>query len=100
MVKLNCWEFKECGREPSGVRAAELGVCPVCTEDRLDSVHGGRSGGRSCWVVAGSLCGGRVQGTFAAKYGNCKNCDFYGLVRKEEHPKFMLAATILSLLPD
>jgi hypothetical protein len=98
MAKVNCWEFKRCGREPGGARVSELGVCPVCTDGRLDSVHGGQNAGRACWVVAGSLCGGEVQGTFAAKFGNCRGCDFYGLVKKEEHPDFKLTATLLGML--
>lgn len=91
---MNCWEFKKCGREPGGARVAELGVCPAGTDSRLNPVHGGRNGGRSCWVVAGTLCGGEVQGTFAAKFRNCKRCEFYGLVKKEEYPDFRLAATL------
>lgn len=98
MAKLNCWEVQKCGREPGGGRVAELGVCPVCTDGRLDAVHGGRNAGRSCWVVGGSLCGGEVQGTFAAKFGNCKACEFYGLVKKEEFPDFKLTATLLGML--
>ncbi|MDH3390750.1 MAG: hypothetical protein OEL85_03000 [Desulfobulbaceae bacterium] len=27
--------------------------------------------------VAGTLCGGEVQGTFALKLGNCQKCEFY-----------------------
>jgi len=27
--KLNCWEFKKCGRQPGGPKVAELGVCPA-----------------------------------------------------------------------
>ncbi|NOX20816.1 MAG: hypothetical protein GXO99_06110, partial [Nitrospirae bacterium] len=33
--------------------------------------------GHICWMVAGTMCGGDVQGSFAEKVGNCKNCDFY-----------------------
>lgn len=33
--------------------------------------------GRDCWAIAGTLCGGVVQGTEAEKTGNCRNCDFY-----------------------
>ena len=69
--KKNCWEVKKCGREPNGAKVKELGVCPVTVEIKLDAVHGGSHAGRCCWVVAGSLCGGKVQGTFAAKFENC-----------------------------
>ncbi|MDA8432814.1 MAG: hypothetical protein M0Z60_07610 [Nitrospiraceae bacterium] len=96
--KLNCWEFKKCGREPGGAHAADLGVCPATQERRLDGIHEGSHGGRSCWVLAGTLCKGEVQGTFAQKYKNCEVCDFYKLVKSEEFPKFMLSAFIMKKL--
>ena len=57
MNKTNCWEFKNCGREPEGVKVHELGVCPATVEERLDGTNLGRKGGRPCWAVAGSMCG-------------------------------------------
>ena len=30
-MKLNCWEYKKCGRQPGGDRAKEMGICPVTT---------------------------------------------------------------------
>jgi hypothetical protein len=96
--KKNCWEAKKCGREPNGARAHELGVCPVTVEMKLDGVHHGSHAGRSCWVVAGSLCGGKVQGTFAAKFENCETCDFYASVRDEEFPNFQYSSTLLAKL--
>ncbi len=30
-----------------------------------------------CWQVAGTYCGGEVQGEFAQKYGNCAQCEVY-----------------------
>ncbi|MCC6526105.1 MAG: hypothetical protein IT373_25890 [Polyangiaceae bacterium] len=62
----NCWERQRCGREIGGAKEVELGACPAA--------HGH---GRDCWLVAGTLCGGEVQGTFAEKLGNCQMCDFY-----------------------
>jgi len=64
--QLNCWEFKKCGREHDGVNAEALGVCPAWPDY-----------GRLCARVAGTLCGGKVQGTFAQKLGNCMQCEFY-----------------------
>lgn len=84
MVKKNCWEYKVCGREPGGKNVGELGICPVAMYGELDSVHDGKMAGRACWVVAGSLCGGKVQGTFAQKIANCLRCDFYAVVKTEE----------------
>jgi hypothetical protein len=94
--KLNCWEFKQCGREPGGTKAAELGVCPVAVETRADGIHHGSNGGRCCWVVTGSLCKGQRQGGYAEKMGDCQQCDFYELVRSEESPKFRVGLTILN----
>jgi hypothetical protein len=84
MAKLNCWEIKKCGREPGGEKVELLGVCPVTVEKKLNNVHSGKNGGRSCWIVAGTLCGGKVQGTYAIKLSNCMQCDFYKSVREEE----------------
>lgn len=97
-VKRNCWEVKKCGREPGGAKVAEFGVCPVTIEAKLHGVHGGSNAGRACWVVAGSLCKGEVQGTFAKKFENCEKCDFYIQVREEEFPKFVFSSVLLSKL--
>jgi hypothetical protein len=84
MPKVNCWEWKKCGRQPAGPKAAELGVCVAATESRVDGANSGRNGGRACWAIAGTLCGGKAQGTMAAKLSNCMQCDFYQLVGREE----------------
>jgi hypothetical protein len=96
--KRNCWEFKNCGREPGGKKVLELGICPAATEGKLDGVHGGRRGGRACWVVAGTYCKGEVQGTFAAKFGNCRECEFYQLVQREEDHDFTYSSVLLAKL--
>jgi hypothetical protein len=95
-VKQNCWEFKKCGREPGGAKSVELGVCPAATDARLDGTNSGRNGGRACWVISGTLCGGQLQGTFAAKVGNCLKCEFYQLVGQEEGPNHASAKEILA----
>jgi hypothetical protein len=96
--KQNCWEFKRCGREPGGAKVKEFGICPATQEEKLDQVHGGTNAGRSCWILAGTLCRGEVQGTFAQKYKNCETCDFYKKVKEEEFPKFMLSAVLMKKL--
>ncbi len=93
--KLNCWEFKKCGRQPQGPKVKELGLCPASVEQSLDDVHDGTNAGRSCWIVSGTFCRGEVQGTFAQKFKNCEKCDFYQLVRKEEGMGFRLSAVLL-----
>jgi hypothetical protein len=90
-VKKNCWEVKRCGKEQD---------CPAYREKRLDGVHNGKNGGRSCWVVAGTLCFGQPSGEFAKKFTGCEKCDFYDLVKREEFPKFSLAVPLLAKLQD
>ncbi|MCW5204285.1 hypothetical protein VT98_10673 [Candidatus Electrothrix communis] len=63
---MNCWEYKQCGREKDGVHAGEKGVCPVYPDH-----------GKGCARVAGTLCGGKVQGEFVLKLLSCIKCDFY-----------------------
>jgi hypothetical protein len=82
--KINCWEFKRCGREPGGGQEALLGTCAAAKEKHADGIHGGKNGGRACWVVAGTLCSGKIQGSFADKIGACDQCDFYEAVRCQE----------------
>jgi hypothetical protein len=96
MPKQNCWEFKKCGRYPGGEHEKELGVCPVTVEPRVDGVHGGMNGGRVCWLIAGTLCKGKVQGTFAQKLGDCLlDCDFYKKVKAEEGENMEFSGNII-----
>ena len=89
-MKQNCWEFKKCGREPGGVKVLDLGVCPATTETSADGLNGGEKGGRICWAVTGTFCGGKVQGTFAQKQISCLACDFFVKVKEEEWRDFLL----------
>jgi len=60
----NCWELRGCGREHGGAKVAELGEC-IASREKL---------GHSCWAIAGTLCAGAIQGTFAASEGTCMLC--------------------------
>ena len=80
---LNCWEFKNCGREINGIKVDELGVCPAAKFNESNGFLDGENGGRSCAFVTGTFCGGNVQGTFKDKRKNCLACDFYKLLEKE-----------------
>lgn len=95
MQKKNCWQVKKCGREPGGEKAHQMGVCSAATFDKAEGIHGGKNAGRCCWVVAGTFCGGEVQGTFADKIFNCLNCDFYKLIKHEEGKDFLVLKQIL-----
>ncbi len=82
--KINCWEYKKCGREPGGTSIAELGVCPAAADVSFGGINSGKCGGRFCWAVAGTFCGGKPQGTYAQKRKSCLTCNFYHLVHAEE----------------
>lgn len=56
---MRCWEFNKCGKDSTG-------DCPAYPAN-----------GKDCWRVAGTLCGGQVQGTFAQKLVSCMQCPFY-----------------------
>ncbi len=90
----------KCGRGPKGAKAKRLGVCPAASEKRLDKAHGGINSGRACWTVAGTFCGGTVQGSFARKQVACKRCDFYKKVHHEEGDKIESNNSLLSRLKD
>lgn len=94
----DCWEFKKCGRQPGGMKATELGVCPAATERRTNGLNDGHAGGRACWALAGTLCGGKVQGSFAAKVSSCIACEFYKVVAREQGPRLATTAMIQGVL--
>jgi len=62
----DCWDVKKCGRIPGGSKVSEFGVCPAYPDS-----------GKHCWNVAGTFCGGNIQGDAAKKRGGCLNCNFY-----------------------
>jgi two-component system NtrC family sensor kinase len=64
--EAKCWEYKKCGRDKDATTK-----CPAYPHF-----------GRVCWVVAGTFCEGKVQGTFAQKYEDCRKCDFYQIEKK------------------
>ena len=51
-----CWEVKNCKRTE----------CPVYGQRNV-----------RCWQIAGTHCGGIVQGVFAKKIGACEKCNVY-----------------------
>ncbi|MHB9112690.1 MAG: HD domain-containing protein [Thermoleophilia bacterium] len=51
-----CWKMKDCSETS----------CPVHGKEHI-----------RCWLVAGTFCGGEVQGRFAQKLGDCAECDVY-----------------------
>lgn len=83
--KLNCWEYKKCGREPGGNKADAEGVCPAAVQKTFDAFNHGINAGRICWLVAGTFCDNQISGTFAEKIDTCRNCDFYKQIQADEH---------------
>jgi two-component system NtrC family sensor kinase len=61
LKNVPCWEYMQCGRDVND----EL-KCPAYPYF-----------GQVCWAVAGTLCAGKIQGTFAQKIDDCRNCKFY-----------------------
>ena len=94
-MKQNCWEVKSCGK-----CTTILGddACPVCKEVNLHGIHDGVNGGRACWTISHTRCGGTTQGTFESKFHNCKECDFYKLVMKDLQGSFQLQCKAMSNL--
>lgn len=82
--KMNCWEFMSCKRQPGGAKAAKEGTCIAAMDSSYDGINSGENAGRICWAVAGTCCGGEIQGTFAEKRDSCTSCPFYRLVQEEE----------------
>ena len=98
MASLNCWEYMKCSRENGGEKAEEFGVCPAVTETRVDGVHGGKNGGRSCWAITDTLCDDKVQGTWVSKFQNCLFCGFYNKVKEEAGANFINGFKLLWML--
>jgi len=97
-MKENCWEFKNCGLESGGAEASEMGVCAAYKESRLNGVHGGTNGGRSCWVVAGTSCNNMSQGGYSEKIPGCRECEFFMRVNLQEGENALKTITMLSML--
>jgi len=74
----------KCRREPGGEKADKLGECPAAIDSTFDGFNLGHNAGRTCWLVAGTFCNGKVQGSFAKKRVSCRECDFYQKVNYEE----------------
>ena len=63
----NCWEFMKCGQDKN---------CVVFD----------KQAGQLCYLIAGTLCGGKVQGTFAKKNGDCRKCEYFHYLQEKVKP--------------
>lgn len=96
LKKVNCWEFHNCGfQKRIHVENDIYNTCPAVTETRLDGIHNGKNGGRACWVIAGTKCGGWIQKTYAQKFISCSSCAFKKMVYKEEKSFFIFSDDLL-----
>jgi hypothetical protein len=68
MMKKNCWEFKNCGRQNGGSKVREFEICPVATDSSHQGKNGGLNSGRYCWKVAGTLCGGKFRAVLPPRW--------------------------------
>ncbi|OGJ89413.1 MAG: hypothetical protein A2268_12120 [Candidatus Raymondbacteria bacterium RifOxyA12_full_50_37] len=98
MSKRNCWEVKKCGREPGGAREHDLGACPAAVNIYAEGINHGNKGGRSCWALAGTMCGGNIQGSFAIKYSDCSQCEFFNQVKAEEGVMYKTGENIKDII--
>lgn len=90
MDRMNCWEVKQCGREPRGKHVDQMGVCPAAQSSSFDGVNRGSCGGRFCWAIAGTFCKGKAQGSYSSKIVSCLQCEFLQQVEREEKERFIL----------
>ena len=72
MELLNCWEIKKCERQKGGKKICELGECIASKEGM----------GHSCWAIAGTLCGGKIQSEIAKKNEFCTSCEVYEIYNR------------------
>ena len=55
-----CWTYNDCGHGKDS-------LCPAVDEKAV----------RSCWLVAKTLCGGKVHGKHTQRIKSCEGCAFY-----------------------
>ncbi|MCI5141354.1 MAG: hypothetical protein D3909_06450 [Candidatus Electrothrix sp. ATG1] len=82
-MSINCWEFQKCGRGVGGNKALLHGTCPAALDSSLNEIHGGRNGGRCCWLVRSyddeyDFFVRRRAGISEV----CENCNFYKMIEK------------------
>jgi len=95
MNKQNCWEATRCGREPSGSKSGEQGICPASEARAVDGLNNGKNGGRACWAIPGTLCGGEVWRYETQKWGECRRCSFFWKVHREAGASYAGAGDIM-----
>ena len=90
MSKMNCWEFRNCGREPNGSKVKEFGVCPAAKPSEFKNINNGEHSGRFCWALDGTFCDDSINGSFSQKLMSCIECPFLQYVQDQESSSFTL----------
>jgi len=73
MVYKPCWEHMSCNQDTNHHER-----CPAYPHF-----------GRICWAIAGTLCAGKIQGTYAQKIHDCHGCGYYRMVQDADTPAIM-----------
>ena len=92
-MKQNCWEFQNCGKNPSSIGNPGIERCPAEESAGMDGANDGKNGGRYCWRVTGTLCSthdGKSIPHWAEKMKDCIHCEFFRRVRSEEGENFRI----------
>jgi len=85
---MNCWEFKNCGREPGGENSQKLGICRASVESKFNGINHGNNAGRYCWKVKISEENSNVADKTLSSIMTCIECDFFIKVKEEEKNGF------------
>jgi hypothetical protein len=90
-MKMNCWDFNNCGREHGGRNVEKYGKCHSIQYKSFNGINGGLFGGRYCWHITGTYQDREPTCKTLLKKNieSCDYCDFYLLVKKEEGENFV-----------
>ena len=88
-MKINCWDFNQCGREHGGKNIEKLGKCCSVLYKSFNGINGGLFGGRYCWHIAGTYQDGEPTCIHLKKAESCDVCEFYLKVKEEESENFV-----------
>jgi hypothetical protein len=87
-LRTPCWVHRNCGREPGGHSARELGVCPAAEAEYHHGTNSGPCAGRICWSLADTDAHHRARGDSMRRLQHCMGCEFFRTVRSEEGSAF------------
>ncbi len=68
--KTKCWQCLGCGIETDPAKR-----CPAYPYF-----------GRICWAIAGTMCQGKISGTYAEKISDCRQCPFFKRCHMPDNP--------------